>query len=45
MEGTRYTDMLRWKDESLVHDVYGYVKDKLVASADFKFALKEPEDM
>ena len=23
----------------------GYVKDKLVASADFKFALKEPEDM
>lgn len=29
MEGTRYTDMLRWKDESLVHDVYGYVKDKL----------------
>ena len=29
MEGTRYTDMLRWKDESLVHDVYGYVTDKL----------------
>jgi len=23
----------------------GYVKDKLVASADFKFALKEPEQM
>ena len=23
----------------------GYVKDKLVASADFKFALKEPEEM
>lgn len=21
--------MLRWKDESLVHDVYGYVTDKL----------------
>lgn len=29
MEGTRYVDMLRWKDESLVHDVYGYVKSKL----------------
>lgn len=25
-EGTRYADMLRWKDESLVHDVYGYDK-------------------
>ncbi|SHL97656.1 RagB/SusD family nutrient uptake outer membrane protein [Mucilaginibacter sp. OK098] len=23
-EGTRYADMLRWKDESLVHDVYGF---------------------
>ncbi|ADQ78234.1 RagB/SusD domain protein [Paludibacter propionicigenes WB4] len=29
MEGTRYADMLRWKDESLVHDVYGYDKTKL----------------
>jgi hypothetical protein len=29
MEGTRYPDMLRWKDESLVHDVYGYVTSKL----------------
>lgn len=29
MEGTRYGDMLRWKDESLVHDVYGYDKSKL----------------
>lgn len=29
MEGTRYTDMLRWKDESLVHDVFGYDKSKL----------------
>jgi hypothetical protein len=28
-EGTRYADMLRWKDESLVHDVYGYDKSKL----------------
>ena len=26
--GHRYTDMLRWKDESLVHDVYGYVKEQ-----------------
>ncbi|TDW96377.1 RagB/SusD family nutrient uptake outer membrane protein [Dinghuibacter silviterrae] len=25
-EGTRYADMLRWKDTSLVHDVYGYNK-------------------
>ncbi len=24
MEGTRYADMLRWKDENLVHDVFGY---------------------
>lgn len=24
MEGTRYWDMLRWEDESLIHDVYGY---------------------
>ena len=29
MEGTRYADMLRWKDESLVHNVYGYDKSKL----------------
>jgi len=29
MEGTRYTDMLRWKDTSLVHDVYGYDTSKL----------------
>ena len=25
-EGTRYADMLRWQDASLVHDVYGYDK-------------------
>ncbi len=29
MEGTRYADMLRWKDESLIHDVYGYNNTKL----------------
>ena len=29
MEGTRYPDMLRWKDESLIHDVYGYITSKL----------------
>lgn len=29
MEGTRYADMLRWKDQSLVHDVYGYDKSLL----------------
>lgn len=29
IEGTRYIDMLRWKDESLVHDVYGYNRAKL----------------
>ena len=29
MEGTRYADMLRWKDETLVHDVWGYDKSKL----------------
>ena len=29
MEGTRYADMLRWKDATLVHDVYGYDKSKL----------------
>ncbi len=28
-EGTRYADMLRWKDPSLVHDAYGYDKEKL----------------
>jgi len=28
-EGTRYADMLRWQDESLVHDVYGYDKSLL----------------
>ena len=25
-EGTRYADMLRWQDQTLVHDVYGYDK-------------------
>ncbi|WP_343674427.1 RagB/SusD family nutrient uptake outer membrane protein [Chitinophaga sp.] len=25
-EGTRYADMFRWQDASLVHDVYGYDK-------------------
>jgi hypothetical protein len=30
-EGTRYTDMLRWQDQSLVHDVYGYDKTQLVS--------------
>ncbi|MDW7691345.1 RagB/SusD family nutrient uptake outer membrane protein [Flammeovirgaceae bacterium SG7u.111] len=29
IEGLRYADMLRWKDESLVHDVIGYNKQKL----------------
>ncbi len=29
MEGLRYVDMLRWKDESLVHDVYGFNKSRL----------------
>ena len=29
LEGMRYVDMLRWKDESLVHDVYGYNRTKL----------------
>lgn len=29
LEGVRYVDMLRWKDESLVHDVYGYNRTKL----------------
>lgn len=28
-EGTRYADMLRWQDASLVHDVYGYDKSLL----------------
>ncbi len=34
MEGTRYADMLRWKDESLVHDVYGYDKSLLSDPSD-----------
>jgi hypothetical protein len=29
VEGTRYADMLRWQDVSLVHDVYGYDKSLL----------------
>lgn len=29
MEGTRYADILRWKDESLIHDVSGYNTSKL----------------
>lgn len=28
-EGTRYADMLRWQDATLVHDVYGYDKSLL----------------
>jgi hypothetical protein len=28
-EGTRYADMLRWQDVSLVHDVYGFDKSLL----------------
>jgi hypothetical protein len=28
-EGLRYADMYRWKDVSLVHDVYGYNRAKL----------------
>lgn len=28
-EGTRYGDMLRWQDVSLVHDLYGYDKSLL----------------
>ena len=28
-EGTRYADMLRWQDPTLVHDVYGYDKSLL----------------
>jgi hypothetical protein len=28
-EGTRYADILRWQDASLVHDVYGYDKSLL----------------
>jgi hypothetical protein len=34
MEGTRYIDMLRWKDESLVHDVYGYITSELSDPSD-----------
>lgn len=33
IEGTRYADMLRWKDASLVHDVYGYDLSKLTNPA------------
>ncbi|MBT33280.1 MAG: RagB/SusD family nutrient uptake outer membrane protein [Thalassobius sp.] len=29
IEGLRYADMLRWQDESLVHNVIGYNKSKL----------------
>lgn len=29
IEGLRYADMYRWKDVSLVHDVYGYNRSKL----------------
>ncbi|WP_423130439.1 RagB/SusD family nutrient uptake outer membrane protein [Gaoshiqia sp. Z1-71] len=29
IEGLRYEDMYRWKDQSLVHDVYGYNTSKL----------------
>ncbi|WP_159523591.1 RagB/SusD family nutrient uptake outer membrane protein [Sunxiuqinia indica] len=29
IEGLRYADMYRWKDESLIHDVYGYNRSKL----------------
>jgi hypothetical protein len=39
-EGTRYADMLRWKDQSLVHDSYGYDKSTLKNPAvpvDWKF--------
>ncbi|MBK5262484.1 MAG: RagB/SusD family nutrient uptake outer membrane protein [Peptostreptococcaceae bacterium] len=28
-EGLKYSDMYRWKDESLVHDVSGYNRSKL----------------
>ena len=41
MEGTRYADMLRWQDVSLVHDVYGYDKSKLsnpASPATWKFS-------
>jgi hypothetical protein len=41
MEGTRYADMLRWKDQSLVHDVYGYDKALLsnpASSSTWKFS-------
>jgi hypothetical protein len=29
IEGLRYSDMYRWKDTSLIHDVYGYNRLKL----------------
>ncbi|MGN6181367.1 MAG: RagB/SusD family nutrient uptake outer membrane protein [Mucilaginibacter sp.] len=32
-EGTRYADMLRWQDASLVHDTYGYNKALLTNPA------------
>ncbi|MBU2916247.1 RagB/SusD family nutrient uptake outer membrane protein [Reichenbachiella agariperforans] len=34
IEGLRYLDMLRWKDESLVHNVIGYDKAKLSDPSD-----------
>ncbi|WP_073123226.1 RagB/SusD family nutrient uptake outer membrane protein [Reichenbachiella agariperforans] len=34
IEGLRYLDMLRWKDESLVHNVIGYDKSKLSDPSD-----------
>ena len=40
-EGTRYADMLRWQDVSLVHDVYGYDKSLLSdpsSAATWKFS-------
>ncbi len=46
MEGTRYMDMLRWKDTSLVHDVYGYVSAKLsdpTSPAKWQFATEKKE--
>jgi len=45
-EGTRYADMLRWQDVSLVHDVYGYDKSLLSdpsSSATWTFKLVKME--
>ncbi|OQP56864.1 hypothetical protein A3860_09785 [Niastella vici] len=45
-EGTRYADMLRWQDVSLVHDVYGYDKSLLSdpsSSATWTFKLVKQE--